>query len=65
MINFAHQDQIHRDNLKKEKWLPGTISQEFLEATNPYLIRQKYSLEKVQEDSHRLSVTELRRMISD
>ena len=65
MLNFAQHDHVHKDNLRTEKWLPGSISQEFLEATNPQLIRQKYSLEKGQEDSFRLSKTELKKLISD
>ncbi len=65
MLTYAQQDQAHKQNIHKEKWLPSNISQEFLEGTNPQLIRQNYGIDKVPDENFRLSKTELKKLITE
>ena len=47
MLNYAQQDLAHKQNIHMEKWHPTNINQEFLDGTNPHLIRQNYGIDKV------------------
>ena len=65
MLTYAQQDQAHKQNIHKEKWLPSNINQEFHEGTNPELIKRNYGIDKTPEENFRLSKTELKKLISE